>query len=326
MTIVTTTVDTSTALQFAPVAGWGRLPLGSTLGSEATSVGIHPDGRVFVFNRGPVPVMIFDQGGELLGGWGQGEFNLAHAINIDLDGNLWLVDLKHVVEKRSPEGELLMTLGSRSKSAAPHSGIPFNRPTDVAIHPRTRQIFVTDGYRNSAVHRFSPEGELLASFGSPGSDRGQFSLPHGVCFLGDDRLVICDRENFRLQVFTLDGQWLDEWHHYYPQALRSIVRPDGSTWILVGEGCPVAYQRATPHLGCRIKVLDGEGREIGRLGVGDWGFEADRFTAIHGIGVEPVSGDVYVAEAPYATITHYYHDEAPVGELLSLRKWQLLRS
>jgi hypothetical protein len=275
-----------------------------------------------VFNRGPLPVQCFDPGGSFVTGWGSGEFSLPHAISIDRDDNLWLVDLKHVVEKRSPNGELLMTLGTRGRSAPPHSGEPFNRPTDVAIHPRTGEVFVTDGYRNSAVHRYSPDGGLLQSWGSPGSDPGQFSLPHGVCFLDDDHVVIVDRENFRLQVFTLDGHLEDIWHAYYPQAIRASRLPDGTACVMVGEGPPVAYQRSTPNLGCRIRVLDGEGKEVARLGVGNWGFEPDRFTAIHGIAVDSV-GNVYVAEAPFATIVHYYHEDAPPGELLSLRKWRL---
>lgn len=323
MTTATRESDLRPPPTFEPVPDWVRLPSGTSFGSEATSVALHPDGRVFVFNRGPIPVIVLDEDGRVVAGWGEGEFTLAHSIHIDHEGNLWLVDLKHVVEKRSPDGELLMTLGARGQSAKPHSGRPFNRPTDVTVHPSTGEIFVTDGYLNSAVHRFSPDGEHIASFGSPGSDPGQFSLPHGVCLIGEERLVICDRENFRLQLFTLDGQWLDQWHAYYPQAVRSIVRPDGSTWILVGEGCPTAYQRGTPNLGCRIKVLAEDGSEIARLGEGSFGFGPREFTAIHGMAMHPETADVYVAEAPFATITKYYGEEAPPGELVSLRKWRL---
>jgi DNA-binding beta-propeller fold protein YncE len=310
-------------LSFEPVPRWGRLPFGSTFGSEATSVAVHPDGRIFVFNRGPVPVLVFDRDGELIDGWGEGEFNLAHAISIDPEGNLWLTDLKHVIEKRTPEGDRLLTLGTRGRSAAPHSCEPFNRPTDAVVHPRTGDVYVTDGYLNSAVHRFSNEGEHISSWGGPGSAPGHFSLPHGVCFAGEDRVVICDRENFRLQVFTLEGEWIDSWHAYYPQVIRSFVRKDGSTWILVGEGPPVRYQRGTPNLGCRVIVMDENGKRLGQLGAGRWGFEDDHFTAIHGIGLDLDTDDIYVAEAPYATITAYYGEDAPKGELLSLRKWRL---
>ena len=70
------------------------------------------------------------------------------------------------------------------------------------MHPESRDIFITDGYGNSRVHKYGAEGNHIASWGSPGALDGQFSLPHNVCMLGDDKIVVCDRENFRIQVFS----------------------------------------------------------------------------------------------------------------------------
>jgi hypothetical protein len=306
---------------YEPVPDWGRLPPGLSFGNEATSVAVDSEDLVYVFNRGPVPLMVFDPDGNYLHGWGEGEFHLPHGIGIDPEDHLYLVDLGHTVQKRTRDGKLLFSIGGRDRRALPHSGLPFNRPTDIAVHPESGELFVSDGYGNSTVHRFSPGGALLASFGGPGSETGEFSLPHGVCFLGSDRLVVCDRENFRLQVFTLEGEPLEQWHHYYPMAVRSVCGPDGEWNVWVGEGPAVRYQRHTPNLGCRVKVLDGGGHEVGRAGAGGWGFEDDHFTCIHGLAVDS-RGDIYVAECPYMTLTRYYEEEAPPGELLSLRKWQ----
>jgi hypothetical protein len=70
---------------------------------------------------------------------------------------------------------------------------------------------VSDGYGNTRVHHFSPSLELLASWGEPGSGTGEFRLPHSVCVLQDGRVVVADRENERLQLFTGEGAFLEEW-------------------------------------------------------------------------------------------------------------------
>jgi len=308
---------------YEPDPTWPALPDGVSYGGAATSVAVDSRDRVYVFNRGPVPVVVLNPDGSVVDSWGAGDFVMPHGVSIDFDDNIWAVDLKHAVHKRATDGTALLTIGDGT-SSAPFSGAPFNRPTDALVHPLTGDIFVTDGYRNAAVHRFAPDGELVHSWGGPGSDPGEFSLPHGLCFVGDDRILICDRENFRLQLFTLDGDFIDQWHSYYPQCLRSVPLAGGGTAVLVGEGPRVRYQRDVPNLGCRVRILDDNGREIGRIGTGKWGFDSDAFVSIHGVAVDS-HGDVYVAETPYATIVHYYGEPAPEPEPVSLRKWRRKR-
>ena len=305
--------------EYEPDPMWSGLPDGVSYGGAATSVAVDSKDNVYVFNRGPVPVVVLDSGGSVVNGWGTGEFVMPHGVSIDPEDNLWAVDLKHTVHKRTAEGATLLTIGDRT-SSPPFSGAPFNRPTDAVVHPPTGDVFVTDGYRNAAVHRFSPDGELKYSWGGPGSDPGEFSLPHGLCFVGEDRVLISDRENFRLQLFTLEGEYVAQWHTYYPQCLRSVPMAGGGTAIFVGEGPRVQYQRDVPNIGCRVRVLDETGQEIGRIGTGKWGFDADAFVSIHGIAVDS-QGDVYIAETPFATIVHYYGEPAPESEPVSLRKW-----
>ena len=81
---------------------------------------------------------------------------------------------------------------------------PFNYPTEMVLGP-SGDIYVSDGYRNSRVHRFSADGRLIDSWGEPGTGSGEFNLSHAVAVSPDGRVYVCDRENSRLQVFTQDG-------------------------------------------------------------------------------------------------------------------------
>ena len=127
-------VSSATPLtRYEPVIGWPSLPHGMSF-REATSVGVGPDGRVYVFNRGQWPVMVFDAAGRLLDTWGAGEFVRPHGIAFDVEGNLYLTDVGlHTVQKRTPDGKLLMQIGEPRTPSPPHSGIPFNQPTQVAV-------------------------------------------------------------------------------------------------------------------------------------------------------------------------------------------------
>ena len=86
----------------------------------------------------------------------------------------------------------------------------FNRPTDIAIHPINRDLFISDGYGNSRIHKFDSYGRHILSWGSPGTEPGEFSLPHNITILGNDKVAVCDRENFRVQIFSLDGEYIKQ--------------------------------------------------------------------------------------------------------------------
>ena len=180
---------------FEPVPLWAKLPHGIGFGGDATSVAVDSTDRVFVFNRGPFPVVVFDIDGNVLDYWGAGEFDNAHGLNVSPDDQLLMVDNKgHFVQQRTATGQLRLELGTRGVAVPPHTTGFFNRPTDAAVDPRTGDIFVTDGYANSRVHRFRPDGRHVLSWGEPGGGPGQFYLPHGITILRDGLVAVCDRE------------------------------------------------------------------------------------------------------------------------------------
>ncbi len=228
--------------RYEVVEDWARLPPGWSFRDVA---GLASDSKdnIYVFHRGEHPLIKFDRDGNLLGGWGDGIFSMAHSIRVGPDGILYCVDYgDHTIRKVSPEGEILKTLGTPNKpSATGVEGLdyrtikrvagPFNRPTDVAFGPNG-DVLISDGYGNARIHTFSKEGELITSWGQPGMGPVQFHLPHGIWVDQQKRLLVADRENSRIQFLTLDGQFISEW--------RGIERPaailvDGNQSVFIVE-------------------------------------------------------------------------------------------
>jgi hypothetical protein len=302
--------------KFEPVFGWAKLPHPMTF-KEATSVAVDSKDNVYVFNRGKWPLMIFDKSGNFVKSWGEGEFDRPHGIVTDAEDNLYLADdLAHTVEKRTKDGKLIFRLGERGKAAPLQGGKPFNRPTHAAIHPKTGDIFITDGYGNSRVHRYDAKGKHIKSWGEPGSRPGQFSLPHNICMLGDDKVVVCDRENFRLQVFTTDGEFVQMVHAHRPISIFAGKGADKS--IYVAEAGPPPVQAGVKRLGCDVVVFDHNFKEINRFGNELPGEGVDQFMSPHGMALDS-EGSVYVAEVSY---TAFGSQQTPPREVVSLRKWK----
>lgn len=302
--------------KFDPEFGWAKLPHPMTF-KEATSVTVDSQDNVYVFNRGNWPVMVFDSNGNFQSDWGAGEFIRPHGIYADAEDNLYLADdLAHMVEKRTKEGKLLFRLGEKGKAAEFQQGDPFNRPTDIAIQPESGDIFITDGYGNSRVHRYDKDGKHILSWGEPGSRPGQFSLPHNICMLGNDQVIVCDRENFRLQIFTLDGEFVQEVHAHRP---ISIVAGKGDdTSIYVAEAGPPPVQAGVKRLGCDVVVFDRDFNEVNRFGNELPGEGVDQFMSPHGMSIDS-EGSIYVAEVSY---TAHGSQLDPPREVVSLRKWK----
>ena len=188
---------------------WARLPAGTRF-QNPSAVAVDSMDRVYVFQRLGPPVLVFDRDGGFLAAWPrrEGQLEDAHHIYIGPDDAVYLADRDaHQVLKFTTAGELLMSLGTRYKAAMQ---APFNHPSDIAVAP-SGEIYISDGYGNSCIHRFTAAGEHIESFGSPGSGPGQFRVPHSIRVARDGRVYVCDRENHRVQVFSGDGKFLDQW-------------------------------------------------------------------------------------------------------------------
>jgi sugar lactone lactonase YvrE len=211
------------------IENWGTLPNTWRDWTWGWIVGIACDSqdRVYVYSRSKHPLIVFDRDGTFLTTWGDGVLApyQAHGIFIDKDDNVYCTDAaNHCVHKFNAQGEHLWTLGTPGRRAAV-DGAPFNMPTDLAV-ASSGELFISDGYGNARVHKFSPVGELIHSWGERGTGPGQFSISHCVRLDRRDRAWVCDRENNRIQIFDSDGRYLTEWTgllrpntvHFDPQA------------------------------------------------------------------------------------------------------------
>lgn len=204
------------------IENWGRVPQGWSLG-VVTGVAVDSRDRVFVCQQQQdPPVLVFDREGNYLDSWGTGLIREPHTIFIGPDDVLYLADRgDHVALKLTLDGQLLLELGNRGTPSdtgcTEDEGIvlraagPFNRPTRMSPSP-SGDLYVSDGYRNSRVHRFSGQGPLMASWGEPGNDGpGQIHSPHCLWIDQQGLVYVCDRKNNRIQIFSPEGEFTDQW-------------------------------------------------------------------------------------------------------------------
>lgn len=193
--------------RYAVERDWGQWPQG-VVRSMVSQVAVDSQGRVHVFQRGDPPVVVFAPDGSFVAAYAKGTIFDSHGIYIDAQDRVFLVDRDaHQIVVCTAEGKELLRLGQRHR---PRWELPFNHPTDAAV-AADGEIYVADGYGNAQLHRFAPDGRHVASWGGLGNGPGQFMTPHAVWVDGQDRVLVADRENNRVQLFGRDGIWLDEW-------------------------------------------------------------------------------------------------------------------
>ena len=182
------------------------------------------------------------------------------------DDTIWLTDDgDHTVRQCTLDGKVLLTLGIPGKPAPYMSGEPFHRCTHTALSPQG-DIYVSDGYGNSRVHKYAPNGKLLMSWGAPGTDPGEFNIAHNITCDADGWVYVADRENHRVQVFDGNGKYETQWNNLHRPC--GLFMPPGKCPICyIGELGPVQpVNRNVPNLGPRVTIVDNTGKRISRLG------------------------------------------------------------
>ena len=212
-------------------------------------------------------MVVLDREGNFITSWGEGLFNRAHGLHIDADDNLYCTDDgDHTVRKCSTDGKVLLTIGIPNKPAPFMSGEPFHRCTHTALSPKG-EIYVSDGYGNACVHKYTPDGKLIKTWGEPGTDPGQFNIVHNIATDADGWVYVADRENHRVQVFDGNGKYETQWNNLHRPCALHCCGGKQPNFIIgeLGPGMPVNLKRVeAPGEHMRGRCADAQRVTVGR--------------------------------------------------------------
>lgn len=294
-------------LKFEAIEGWGELPPGWNFGRIVTAVAVDSQDRLYVFNRGEHPIIIFDKEGRFLDSWGEGVFTRPHGLCIAPDETIFCVDDDgHAIRQFRLDGAPLKTISVDKPAdtgyepgyahSVARSGPPFCYPTDLVVSPGG-DMYISDGYGNARIHKYTGDGKLLFSWGDPGNGPSQFVIPHGMCVDREGRLYVADRQNERIQIFNSNGEFITQWTSVlcpnkmviddedimYVAELGLVVRGDKKNPIFLANG---------PHARITLRNLDGNI-------LTEWGAQdpsgTGLFFAPHGIALDSEKS-IYVGE------------------------------
>ena len=233
---------------YETVRNFGTLPDGRTWGS-VSAIQVDVDGKhVWVGDRCGTnscagstvnPIVKLDPSGKVVAQFGAGQILWPHGMDVDKQGNVWVVDARvasaeelkkfpdakgkgNAVLKFSPQGKLLLTLGTPGETGDPPAR--FTEPNDVIV-AADGSIFVAEAHNAQfldaagpgaigRISKFSADGKFVKTFGTFGFGASQFRGPHSLAFDSKGRLFVADRGNRRLQIFDQDGKHLDTWHQF----------------------------------------------------------------------------------------------------------------
>ena len=285
---------------YVPATDWPKLPPTVVLGAGCgVALG---EKTVFVLHRGNPPVLCFDQEGNLVRSWGNGQIGMGHHIRYD-QGHVWITDIeRHQLLKFTPTGRLVMAFGKKNQ---PGKALDqFNMPTDVAFLT-SGDFYVADGYGNSRIMRFSAAGKLVHLWGTKGREPGEFDTPHDLVVDTRGRVYVSDRANSRIQVFNGDGEFIEEWRDYGEINGLAWGSEQSTGWACGPEICGHGFG---------LYGTTGRGNEIFRMRSGSVLLESfggpmstetetqagivpplGRFNVLHGLAVDQ-DGSIYVAE------------------------------
>ncbi len=243
------------------------LPLAPELAGRMgmiSSIATDPNGAVYLLQRGANadPVIVVSRAGKLLRSWGKGLYTVPHAVKVDPNGDVWTTDsVSSVITKFTPAGEKLLEI---SVGGQPRPG-KVSGTTDIAFGPNGR-VFIADGYGNARILEYTSDGKKVREWGTPGAGPGQFRVPHSIIIDSDNMMYVADRENGRIERFTLDGKFLGEWTGFGKPMTLAFTADGG---ILVATGYRNPPGKAPDWVAWVVKIDKATGKPLGYIEVGD---------------------------------------------------------
>ena len=233
---------------YETIRNWGTLPDGRRWGS-VSAVHVDVDGKhIWAGDRCGAnacvgsnvdPMVKLDPNGKVVASFGAGQILWPHGMDVDRQGNIWIADARsatanelakfpewkgkgHTVMKFSPQGKLLLTIGTGGEAGDPPAKL--TEPNDVLIAP-DGSIFIAESHNAQfldqnppngigRITKWSPDGKLIKTFGSYGYGASQFRGPHSLAMDSRGRLFVADRGNRRILIFDQEGKQLDQWFQF----------------------------------------------------------------------------------------------------------------
>jgi peptidylamidoglycolate lyase len=295
-------VDVET--RYEELKNWLHLPTGIRLGNP-TGISMDTSQNLVVFHRagrewpliGSMPgetisdktIFIIDKDkGTLLESWGDHVFVMPHGLKVDQQNHVWVTDVAlHQVFQFTHDGQLLLKIGVAG--IAGDDSLHFNQPTDVAI-AADGSFYVSDGYGNNRIIKFSEDGKYLGEWGARGDGPGAFNVPHGICLDDHGNVYVADRENNRIQKFNPAGKFIGQYSDVnfanmtavgFDPATRNILAVDDLSFLKL------------KHRGSDVFIFDSTGQVQSR-----WGRSGSHEGAAgwyHDITVDK-KGNIYVGD------------------------------
>ena len=268
-----------------------------------TGLGVDSKNNLVIFHRSsrlwtnPLPkdkikekvISYFDaESGKVINSWGENMFVMPHGLEIDNDDNIWVTDVAmHQVFKFNSKGELLLTLGEIFKPGEDQNH--FNMPTDITVLS-DGSFYVSDGYGNSRIIKFSKKGEYLFQIDGFGNGKNEFNIPHAIDNDNQNNIYVADRENNRIKKFDDKGNLLKIWQNKISQQLYS-VKVDNKNHLVYGIDYYI--KDGQEIMGSNIFILDKELNLLNKFGRS--GNYQGPITRYHDIEIDEY-GNIYAAD------------------------------
>jgi peptidylamidoglycolate lyase len=243
-----------------------------------TGIGIDTNQNIVIFHRAgrnwslfrsipdkPIQsktiLIINKDNGKVLESWGDNLFIMPHGLRVDKENDIWLTDVGlNQVFKFSHDGKLLMKLGEAK--VAGNDSSHFDKPTDIAI-ANDGSFYVSDGYGNSRIVKFSATGKYLFEWGKKGNNEGEFNIPHSIALDNSGNVYVADRENNSIQVFNPKGKFIEQFFNDSFGAICSVAFNKEKSKLFAVDDFTFLKLK---HRGSDVFVFDTSGQVQTRFG------------------------------------------------------------